>query len=170
MTAKAYGPVCGRREQAAPWQPRNSALSSSDRHDFAVSQSLDIANWGPTKESPVPGLAVTTSGSSLSSKSLFITGRMVNAAETLSPCSGFMPWHLMEIWSFVLVSESEHDGADSSDEGFDVDDVCWLVPLRDIPTTKTTAVRMSADWFLRARRKRVSVLLLIVPLLLELLF
>jgi hypothetical protein len=28
-------------------------LSGSERHDFAVSQGLDIANWGPAKESPV---------------------------------------------------------------------------------------------------------------------
>jgi len=31
----------------------STALSGSDRHDFVVSQGLDIANWGPTKESPV---------------------------------------------------------------------------------------------------------------------
>src|SRR5882757_8676374 len=36
-----------------PWQPSDSALSGSYRHDFAVSQGLDIANWGPAKESPV---------------------------------------------------------------------------------------------------------------------
>jgi hypothetical protein len=29
------------------------ALSGSERHDFAVSHGLDIANWGPAKESPV---------------------------------------------------------------------------------------------------------------------
>jgi len=33
--------------------PGNSAFSGSDRHDLAVSQGLDIANWGPAKESPV---------------------------------------------------------------------------------------------------------------------
>src|SRR5580658_5403279 len=49
MSAKA----CLRRQQAAPWRPSNSTLSGSDRHDFAVSQGLDIANWGPAKESPV---------------------------------------------------------------------------------------------------------------------
>jgi hypothetical protein len=27
--------------------------SGGDRHGFAVSQCLDIANWGPAKESPV---------------------------------------------------------------------------------------------------------------------
>src|SRR5580658_6765622 len=53
MSAKALRPVCDRREQAAPWQPCNSASRGSDRHDFAVSQGLDIANWGPAKESPV---------------------------------------------------------------------------------------------------------------------
>jgi hypothetical protein len=41
------------REQAAPWQPSISALRGSDRHDFAVSQGPDIANWGPAKETPV---------------------------------------------------------------------------------------------------------------------
>jgi hypothetical protein len=30
-----------------------AALNGSDRHDFAVSQGLDIADWGPAKESPV---------------------------------------------------------------------------------------------------------------------
>src|ERR1700747_729587 len=50
MSAKA----CLRRSRTScPWQPSNSALSGSDRHDFAVSQSLDIANWRPAKESPV---------------------------------------------------------------------------------------------------------------------
>src|SRR5258707_8464272 len=53
MSAKALGPVCDSREQAAPWQPSNSALSGSDRHDFAVSHGPDIANWGLAKESPV---------------------------------------------------------------------------------------------------------------------
>ena len=53
MSAKALRPVCDSREQAAPWQPSNSALSGSDRHDFAVSQGLDIANWGLAKETPV---------------------------------------------------------------------------------------------------------------------
>ena len=53
MSAKALRPVCDSREQAAPWQPSNSASSGSNRHDFAVSQGLDIANWGPAKESPV---------------------------------------------------------------------------------------------------------------------
>src|SRR5258708_39060064 len=53
MSAKALRPVCDSREQAAPWQPCNSALSSSDRHEFAVSQGLHIANWGPAKKSPV---------------------------------------------------------------------------------------------------------------------
>src|ERR1700748_278875 len=53
MSAKALRPVCDSREQAAPWQPSNSALSGSDRHNVAVSQGLDIANWGPAKESPV---------------------------------------------------------------------------------------------------------------------
>jgi hypothetical protein len=43
----------GLGEQAAPWQPINSALTGSDRHDFAVSHGPDIANWGPAKESPV---------------------------------------------------------------------------------------------------------------------
>src|SRR5260370_25842295 len=37
----------------ARWQPSNSALSGSDRHDFAVSHGPDIANWGLAKESPV---------------------------------------------------------------------------------------------------------------------
>jgi hypothetical protein len=56
MSAKVLRPVCDSREQAAPCQPSNSALSAlsgSDRHDFAVSQGLDIANWGLAKESPV---------------------------------------------------------------------------------------------------------------------
>src|SRR5258708_29049037 len=53
MSAKALGPVCDSREQAAPWQPANSALSGSDRHDFACLQGFDIANWGLAKESPV---------------------------------------------------------------------------------------------------------------------
>jgi len=53
MSAKALRPVCDSREQVAPWQPRNSALSGSDCHDFAASQALDIANWGQAKESPV---------------------------------------------------------------------------------------------------------------------
>src|ERR1700719_4853713 len=53
MSAKGLRPVCDSREQAAPWQPSNAALSGSDRHDFAVSQSLDIANWRPAKKSPV---------------------------------------------------------------------------------------------------------------------
>jgi NAD(P)-dependent dehydrogenase (short-subunit alcohol dehydrogenase family) len=30
-----------------------AALNGSDRHDFAVSQGLDIADWGPAKESHV---------------------------------------------------------------------------------------------------------------------
>ena len=42
-----------KEEQATPWQPSDSALSGSDRHGSAVSQGLDIANWGPAKESPV---------------------------------------------------------------------------------------------------------------------
>ena len=42
-----------KEEQATPWQPSDSALSGSDRHDFAVSQGLDIANRGLAKESPV---------------------------------------------------------------------------------------------------------------------
>ena len=50
MSAKALRPVRDSREQAAPWQPSNSALSGSDRHDFAISQGLDIANWGLAKE------------------------------------------------------------------------------------------------------------------------
>src|SRR5882672_6862662 len=37
----------------ARWQPSDSALSGSDRHDSAVSPGLDIANWGLAKESPV---------------------------------------------------------------------------------------------------------------------
>jgi hypothetical protein len=46
------------KKHGATDQPRgmpdgNSALSGSDRHDFAVSEGLDIANWGPAKESPV---------------------------------------------------------------------------------------------------------------------
>src|SRR5882757_5409527 len=49
----AHWPVRDSREQAAPWRPSNSALSGRDRHDFAVSQGLDIANWGLAKESPV---------------------------------------------------------------------------------------------------------------------
>src|SRR5260370_15389534 len=53
MSAKALGPVCDSREQAAPWQPANSALSGSDRHDFTCLQSFDIAHWGLAKESPV---------------------------------------------------------------------------------------------------------------------
>jgi hypothetical protein len=52
MSANALRPVCDSREQA-PWQPSYPALSGSDRHDLAVSQGLDIANWGPAKESPV---------------------------------------------------------------------------------------------------------------------
>jgi aryl-alcohol dehydrogenase-like predicted oxidoreductase len=39
--------------QPPPWQPSNSALSGGNRHNFAVSQGLDIANWRPAKESPV---------------------------------------------------------------------------------------------------------------------
>jgi hypothetical protein len=42
-----------KEEQATPWQPSDSALSGSDRHGSAVSQGLDIANWGLAKESPV---------------------------------------------------------------------------------------------------------------------
>ena len=42
-----------KEEQATPWQPSNSALSGSDRNDFAVSHGPDIANWGLAKESPV---------------------------------------------------------------------------------------------------------------------
>ena len=53
MSAKALGPGCDSREQAAPWQPSNSAFSGSDRHDFAVPQGVDIANWEAAKESPV---------------------------------------------------------------------------------------------------------------------
>src|SRR4029077_5959011 len=53
MSAKAPRPICDSREQPTPWQPSNSALIGSDRHDFAVSQGLDIANWGSAKESPV---------------------------------------------------------------------------------------------------------------------
>src|SRR5258707_5770321 len=49
MSAKALRPG----EQAAPWQPSNSALSGSDRHDFACLQGSDIAHWGLAKESPV---------------------------------------------------------------------------------------------------------------------
>jgi hypothetical protein len=63
MSAKALRRVCDSREQAAPWQPSNSALSASDRHDFAVSQGLDIANWGLAKESPVATLALPESAS-----------------------------------------------------------------------------------------------------------
>jgi hypothetical protein len=33
-------------ENKPPLDNRNSALSGTDRHDFAVSQGLDIANWG----------------------------------------------------------------------------------------------------------------------------
>src|ERR1700733_15019222 len=51
--ANALRPVCDSRAQAAAWQPSHSALSGSDRHDVAASQGLDIANWGPAKESPV---------------------------------------------------------------------------------------------------------------------
>ena len=53
MSAKALRPVSDSREQADPWQPSNSALRGGDRHDFAVSQRFNIANWRPTKESPV---------------------------------------------------------------------------------------------------------------------
>jgi hypothetical protein len=53
ISAKALWPVCNSREQAALWQPNISALSGSDRHDFAVSQGPDIANWRPAKETPV---------------------------------------------------------------------------------------------------------------------
>ena len=53
MSAEALRPVCDSREQAAPWQPANSALSGSDRHDFACLQGFDIAHWGLAKESPV---------------------------------------------------------------------------------------------------------------------
>src|SRR5258708_18512600 len=53
MSAKALGPGCDSREQAAPSQPANSALSGSDRHDFPCLQGFDIANWGLAKESPV---------------------------------------------------------------------------------------------------------------------
>src|SRR5712671_3297806 len=53
MSAKALGPVCDSREPAAPWQPANSALSGSDRHDFACLQGFDIAHWGLAKESSV---------------------------------------------------------------------------------------------------------------------
>src|SRR5882757_4028248 len=51
--------VCARATAGAgsvpdrPGCAGNSALSGSDRHDFAVSQGVDIANWGPAKESPV---------------------------------------------------------------------------------------------------------------------
>ena len=34
-------------------QHSNSAPNGSDRHDFAALHGLDIANWGPAKESPV---------------------------------------------------------------------------------------------------------------------
>src|SRR3984885_8784149 len=50
---RTSSPVCSSREELPPWRPSNSALSGSDRHDLAVSQGLDIANWGPAKESPV---------------------------------------------------------------------------------------------------------------------
>src|ERR1700735_916681 len=53
MSTGAVRPVSDSREQAVPWQPSNSASSASDRHDFAVSQGLDVANWGPAKDSPV---------------------------------------------------------------------------------------------------------------------
>jgi len=53
MRAEALRPVCDSRKQAAHGNPNNSALSGRNRHDFAVSQGLDIANWGPAKESPV---------------------------------------------------------------------------------------------------------------------
>ena len=46
--------ACLRESRAGyPWQPGNSALSGGDRRGFAVSQGLDVANWGPAKESPV---------------------------------------------------------------------------------------------------------------------
>src|SRR5882757_5063660 len=53
MSAKVLSPVCDSREQAAPWQPANSALSGSDRHDFASLQGFEIAHWWLAKESPV---------------------------------------------------------------------------------------------------------------------
>src|SRR5580693_1303984 len=53
MSTKPLRPVCREREQTVPWQHGNSALTGSDRHDFAVLQGLDITNWGLPKESPV---------------------------------------------------------------------------------------------------------------------
>src|SRR5580704_17868904 len=41
------------RSVRLPQEPSNFSLSGSDRHDFAVSQGLGIANWGPAKESPI---------------------------------------------------------------------------------------------------------------------
>ena len=61
MSAKALGPVCDSREQAAPLRPSNSVLSGSDRHDFAVSQGLDIANRGSAQEGLTYGQAETES-------------------------------------------------------------------------------------------------------------
>ena len=51
MSAKALSATV--ENNLAHGNPSNSALSGSDRHDLAVSQGLDIANWGPAKESPV---------------------------------------------------------------------------------------------------------------------
>ena len=53
MPEWALTPVCDSREQVAHSNPSNSASSGRDRNDFAVSQGLDIANWGLAKESPV---------------------------------------------------------------------------------------------------------------------
>jgi hypothetical protein len=45
---------CSQQLKQPPFgQLGNSGLSGSDRHDFTVSQGLDIANWGLAKETPV---------------------------------------------------------------------------------------------------------------------
>src|ERR1700729_2968498 len=53
MSAKALGLFATVENKLPHGNLANSALSGSDRHDFAVSQGLDIANWGPAKESSV---------------------------------------------------------------------------------------------------------------------
>jgi len=46
MSAKALRLFATVENQLLPWQPSNSALSGSDRHDFAVSQGLEYRELG----------------------------------------------------------------------------------------------------------------------------
>src|ERR1700729_1153029 len=53
MSAKALGLFATVENKLPHGNLANSASCGSDRHDFAVSQGLDIANWGLAKESSV---------------------------------------------------------------------------------------------------------------------